>query len=419
MKRNNKLILVVFMSMIAGSLSCKALQDKASVTDSDAPKIDFTVPGKGLDVKIQLDKNQSASGKIGKAGGSVSLTGGDGSKFTLEIPADALDAETTITMTAVKSLDGSPLDKNTPTAVQLEPSGLFFKQLATLTIVPAKEIPVKEQIVFGYEGDGKDYSLAVVDPKGDPKSKDIKIKLMRFSGAGVGSGSDAAWAATLMLQASTAESLLFGKLGEYTQELRRRMILGDENSAETAELTAKIKAALEQYEEQVVLKEIVAAELDCKHAEKAIKDLLYLERLRSLLGFPPTPTFDANAAKLYKIASECQKSYHVEGTNEGASFKGDICSLTKPFVINVDSQTGSWPMNFTPESESAGQMSGEFSAGGCTLKGGGPYTVTVNEDGSGTLKFTYTSTATCPAGSRTTSKNVTLQMKATAEINCK
>jgi hypothetical protein len=72
-----------------------------------------------------------------------------------------------------------------------------------------------------------------------------------------------------------------------------------------------------------------------------VGNLLYLERLRSLLGFPPTPAFDANAAKLYKIASECQKPYHVEGASEGASFKGDICSLNKPFVVNVDSQTGS------------------------------------------------------------------------------
>ena len=397
----------VLMLLIMGSLSCKSLQEKTSKPVSNAPKIDFTTAGKGLDVKVQLDKQQNASGKIDKKGGSLTLAGSDGSRFTLDVPAGALEAETTITMTAVKSLEGSPLDKNTPLAVQLEPSGLFFKELATLTIIPGKEIPIKEQIIFGYEGEGKDYHLAPVDPK----SKDIKIKLMRFSGAGVGSGSDSAWAANLMVQASAAETLIFGKLGEYTQELRRRLILGDENSAETAELTAKALAALEQYEDQVVLKEIAAAELDCKHAEKAIKDLLYLERLRSLLGSTPTPTFDANAAKLYKIATECAKPYRAEGKSDGASFKGDICSLTKPFVVNVDAKTGSWPMKFTPSSETGGQMEGEFSASGCTLKGGGPYTVKLNEDGTGTLQFTYTSTATCPAGSTTTSRTTSLTLK--------
>lgn len=141
----------------------------------------------------------------------MSLTAADGSKFTLEVPAKALDADTTITMTAVKSIDGAPLDNNTPTAVQLEPSGLFFKEMVTPTILPAKEIPIKNQIIFGYEGNGQDYHLAVVDPKG----KDIKIKLMRFSGAGVGSGSDTAWAANLQIQASKAATRLLQKYGDY------------------------------------------------------------------------------------------------------------------------------------------------------------------------------------------------------------
>src|SRR5690606_24553967 len=111
---------------------------------------------------------------------------------------------------AVKSLDGAPLDNNVPTAVQLEPSGLSFKEMATLTIVPGNEIPIKEQIIFGYDGTGEDYHLAVIDPK----SKDIKIKLMHFSGAGVGRGGDAAWAANLMVQASSSRTRITQKLGE-------------------------------------------------------------------------------------------------------------------------------------------------------------------------------------------------------------
>ena len=155
---------------------------------------------------------------VPRTGGSVSLIGKDGSKFTLDVPAEALQADTTITMTAVKSLDGAPLDNNTPTAVQLEPSGLFFKEMATLTIVPAREIPIKQQVIFGYEGDGKDYHLALVDPK----SKEIKVKLMRFSGAGVGSGGDEAWAANLMVQASTTETRISQKLGEFLQVQRQK-----------------------------------------------------------------------------------------------------------------------------------------------------------------------------------------------------
>src|SRR6185295_3152234 len=206
---------IIGLLLLAVLLSCKWLPTRTSKT-TKGPAIDFTSTGKRLDVQVQLNKKQTATGKVSQGGGSVSLTAADGSKFTLDVPANAVEADTTITMTAVKSLDGAPLANNTPTAVQLEPSGLFFKEMATLTIVPAKEIPTKEQIIFGYEGVGRDYHLAVIDPR----SKEIKIKLMHFSGAGVGSGSDSAWAATLQLQADSANARLAQKLGELLQPAR-------------------------------------------------------------------------------------------------------------------------------------------------------------------------------------------------------
>src|SRR5688500_9692900 len=173
-------LMIVGLILLAICIGCKSFMPAKTSDASTAPSIDFSAPGKSVDVKVVMDRKQSASGKVTKTGGRVSLTAADGSKFTLDVPANAVDSETTITMTAVKTLDGAPLDKNTPTAVQLEPSGLYFKEIATLTIVPAMDIPIKEQIAFGFDGDGKDYHLAAVDPK----SKDIKIKLLHFSGAG-------------------------------------------------------------------------------------------------------------------------------------------------------------------------------------------------------------------------------------------
>ncbi len=181
--------------LLAAAIGCKWFSPAKSTDASVATRIDFMTPGKPLDVKVQLDKKHTASAKVSPGGGTVFLTSADGSKFTLDVPPQALERETEITMTAVKTIDGAPLDKNAPTAVQLEPSGLVFNEFVTLTIVPAKEIPIKEQIAFGYEGEGKDYHLALVDPK----SKDIKIKLIEFSGAGVGSASDSAWAANLQI----------------------------------------------------------------------------------------------------------------------------------------------------------------------------------------------------------------------------
>jgi len=165
---------------------------------------------------------------------------------------------------------------------------------------------------------------------------------------------------------------------------------------------------------------MVAAELDCKHAKTALHHLIGNEHNRAVIGIPEKPDFREKMAKLLKIGEECKKtSYRAEGSSGGASFKGDICSLDKPFTIDVDSITGKWPMNFTPESDSAGTMEGTFSSNGCTLTGGGPYTVSIGENGSGTITFTYNSTASCPGvPSEVTSKTTTLPLKPAPELSC-
>ena len=404
---------IVGIILIAASLACKSFMPGKTATTS-GPPIDFTTPAAGVDVKVELDKKQTASGKISPNGGRVSLTTADGSKFTLEVPANALDAETTIKMTAVKTLDGAPLDTNTPTAVQLEPSGLLFNELLTLTIVPAKEIPIEKQIIFGYEGNGEDYHLMPVDHE----SKEIKIRLMNFSAGGVGSASDVAWAANLMIQAQEASTRLEHWAGRYTQGDRRVQLSGEGDG--DPDWHAKLAKAYDQYEDEVVRKEMVAAELDCKHAKTALHHLIGNEHNRAVIGIPEKPDFREKMAKLLKIGEECKKtSYRAEGSSGGASFKGDICSLDKPFTIDVDSITGKWPMNFTPESDSAGTMEGTFSSNGCTLTGGGPYTVSIGENGSGTITFTYNSTASCPGvPSEVTSKTTTLPLKPAPELSC-
>jgi hypothetical protein len=402
--KNRNLVLAVLL-LLAVSLSCKLLDRTGSRNTSKGPAIDFVAPGTPLNVTVQLDKKQTASKMIPRAGGTVSLNASDGSNFTLDVPADALDADTMITMTAVKSLDGAPLANNTPTAVQLEPSGLFFKEMATLTIVPAKEIPIKEQIIFGYEGEGRDYHLAVIDPK----SKEIKIKLMQFSGAGVGSGSDSAWAATLQLQANSAYARLAQKLGELLQPERLNR-LGGKGSFDANEAGEKALSLLDQFEDQVVLKEIAAAELDCKHAEKALQDLLYLGRLRRLLSVPLPDDFEEKVRRLREIADKCKAStvgasYQIKGGLDDWQTNTAVCDIMKPFKL-----TGA---GFTMEL--SGGLSGTYSyTGPFNAHGTGTYTITLPEGvgkpgtmtgggegyaagykGSGTEKYTLTPIAQC------------------------
>jgi len=417
MAKKNLVIAAILFAVL--SISCKWI-DSVRSTDTRKGTIDFTSPGKGLDVKVQLDKNQTATGQVSPSGGSVSLTAADGSRFTLDVPANAVDADTAITMTAVKSLDGAPLANNTPTAVQLEPSGLFFKEMATLTIVPAKEIPTKEQIIFGYEGDGQDYHLAVIDPR----SKEIKIKLMHFSGAGVGSGSDSAWSATSQLQANNAYTLLAQKLGEVLQPERLKMIPGDKSSSAANEQGETVKSILDQFEDQVVLKEIAAAELDCKHARKALQDLLYLGRLCRLLSAPLPDDFAEKVSKLEELARKCsggnnsKRSYRVSGQSNNVSFNGEICSLDMPFFLNATFPGGTAKTSFTPSSATAGSTTVSGGGGGCSHSGGGTYNISIKDDGSGTLTWTTTDKLACPGFANSRTATFTLPLKLAPELSC-
>lgn len=406
-------VILVIVMTASGCSSVRSLLPGKTSSGNGPTLADLDAPAKPVDVTVQLDRKQSVHGTVTKSGGSVSMTSSDGSTFKLDVPANAVDADTTVTMTAVRSVDGAPLDNNSPTAVQLEPSGLFFKEMATLTIIPAKEIPLKQQIAFGYEGDGKDYHLALLDPK----SKEIKIKLMRFSGAGVGSASDAAWAANLIIQSREAADRIEHKIGDLLQHERFEELLGDDSNS--SEVSKQLESLVGQWEDQVVRKREAAAELDCKNASGAAEALVEVERTRQLLGYPGIPTFEERAAKLQKIFDDCPKNYRVDGDSSGAHFSGNICGTDKPFELTVTAPDGVWPMHFTPTSKSGGTMEGGFTAPYMTLQGSGPYTIAVAEGGVATLQWSFTSTGSSMGRSMTNTKNMSVPLQPAAEGSCK
>src|ERR1035437_4088071 len=252
-----KIMLTPFVLLLAFVLvSCQVASSKnssstnAGTTPASFPTqvVDFTTPAEPLNVTIKLDDNVTTSKMIGPDGGSVSLTAKDGTVFILDIPANALDAKTNITITSVDSIEGAPLNDGSALAVQLEPSGLFFNEIVTLTILPGKAIPVKNQIIFGYENNGQDYHLAVVDPK----SKDIQVKLMEFSGVGVGSGTDSAWASNLQIQANGSQDRLAQKIGAIVQVERQGRLTGEIPDGTDTSTAKEVHSFLEQLVDQVV-----------------------------------------------------------------------------------------------------------------------------------------------------------------------
>jgi hypothetical protein len=246
---------------------------------------------------------------------------------------------------------------------------------------------------------------------------------MQFGGAGVGSGSDSDSAATLQLQADSANTRIQQKLGELLQPERLKMIQGGEGSLNANALGERVKSLLDQFEEQVVLKEIAAAELDCKHAQKALQDLLYLGSLCKSLSAPLPTGFAEKVLQLEEIIRKCSggnnsRHYRVSGQSNNVSFSGEICSLDKPFVLDAKFPGGSAKTSFTPSSAIAGSTTVSGGGGGCNHSGGGTYNVTVKEDGSGTITWTTTDTIACPGFSNSRTATFTLPLQAAPDLAC-
>ena len=236
-------------------------------------------PANPLNLTLHLDEAQTASALIPAKGGELSATGADGTVYTLNIPAGALLTDTEISMTPISSLDGLSFSGGLGGAVQFEPDGLFFYQDVTLTITPAQAIPVERQIVFGFDGDGKNASLAI--PVVD--SKDIQIRLQHFSGAGVGNGLSAEKAGIYSRMADRVEARINNELSQKFGEERQLQLLGKADGIGLEDIASYFK----EYENQVVksrIKAAMAESASCADGERAIQTYLGFERQLQLLG---------------------------------------------------------------------------------------------------------------------------------------
>jgi hypothetical protein len=176
----------------------------------------------GHSVAVRLDQSRAVSADIPTTGGTVSATASDGTVFTLTIPPDALLSDETITMTPVTAVDGLPLSGGLAGAVDLAPTGLRLFQLATLTITPAAAVPLAEEMTFAWRGNGEEFFL--YPPELGTSA--ISMKLMHFSGYGVGRGSAADEAAQQQRVPASPEDALSQQLQELIAQRRRTQSKG-------------------------------------------------------------------------------------------------------------------------------------------------------------------------------------------------
>jgi len=195
------------------------------------------------------------------------------------------------------------------------------------------------------------------------------------------------------------------------------------------EIWDKVKSNLVQYYDQVIQKEMAAAELDCQYALRAIQDLLGLERQNQLLGLsgqdadgnniPIVNDLWGKIDKLGKIWRECKKGYLVSGESNRVSFSGQICGLDKPFSIEATFPGGTARTTFTPSTVVEGVTSTSGGGGECVQNGAGEYTVTINEDGNGSIQWTTTDTLTCPNINQNRTVTFELPLQLAPDLSCK
>jgi hypothetical protein len=259
-----------------------------------------------INIRVSLETAQSVEATIPVEGGTLSATGSDGTTYTLEIPSDALLTETTIKMTPAASVSDLPFGGQQTYAVQLEPEGLFFNNFATLTIVPSQELPVDQQIFFGYKADGQELTLAapVVD------STEIKLQLLHFSGYGVTKGFLADTEPVRQRLGGDAETRLQSEAAEVLGRERQRQLLGQESDVDLNEFFTEI---MKQFEEQVVKPRVAAAGESCAAGRLALQTVLGLERQRQLLGMSEEGTFTQQATDLMQTVTHVcvQEEYEM------------------------------------------------------------------------------------------------------------
>jgi hypothetical protein len=368
-------------------------------------------------------------------GGSITATGSDGSTYVLTVPANALVADTEISVVPLKDVAGIPSDQPI-TATLLQPDGLEFLTPATLSITPANAIPQAKQVMFQATQTGTGISLAMVDPESNSMVMDVP----HFSIGGAASVTDAVFREFAVEAADDALAHAQDVLSKSAGEGRRKALLGIEGDGGLGpEVDAAANDAIEALSQAVA-----QVGGDCAATEHVTRQVLGLDRQRQLLGMPDDPRLDDMMTQLQaqsvatfsscqeKAITECKKkpdpgvllqfwfgylrqqallgvesnglpdggevsreradrlcspAYTISGalgSTPETSFTGCMSKLGEPFTV-----TGSGgnivTLEFSPSSDKAGRWRWAGQVGNAPMdeQGKGKYSITLADDGSG------------------------------------
>ena len=257
-RRGTLLILVMLTSIACMAVPFFAPQPVAKPTPQPNP----------LNVSVIEDANHTASALIAPdTGGQISVTAGDGTKFTLNLPKNALFSEETVTLTVVSAVNGSPLKDGIDAAVKIEPDGLQLLEPATLTIRLPKPVDPKSLLGFGYRAEGQEFHLEPYRLDGSV----LTFHLLHFSGYGAGQGNTADASKVVPTaaadRAAQALAVCFSEGGDNC----------DANSTNNI---------LEDWYSSAVLPEMTVAVTDDNALDGALIEWLQWERAIQMMGLP-------------------------------------------------------------------------------------------------------------------------------------
>lgn len=288
-------ILALLPLAVMTQLACQALSNLVGSSGSPAGSAGdyqyiFDTSAEPIAVTVKLDAGKTAQATIPLEGGELSTSGADGTVYTLVVPSDALLVETEISLTPAASVSGMPFGGEQTYAVQLAPEGLFLQNFAVLTINPTQELPVDQQILFGYRGDGENLALAI--PVVD--SQEIKIQLLHFSGYGVTNGSLADVAPVRENLGGDVDGRMESAVGEGAQNERQGEGMGAQQMANV----------LEQHNDQVLKPRIQAGIGSCAEGQQLLISIMSAMRQAQLLGAPVADTLYDEWVSLLPVVGE-------------------------------------------------------------------------------------------------------------------
>lgn len=161
-------------------------------------------PGGG---DLTLETSRAASDTVGFAGGVLVATSNEGVTYTLSIPAGALSAPTSITLTPIGDQKNLPVSGAFAGGADFKPAGLHFAVPVRLTASPLPAAPAGMQLIaLSFEANGDSLGLASLEQG----ANSVASVLTHFSGTSFafGTTADLASLARLTSTGSANQSFL-------------------------------------------------------------------------------------------------------------------------------------------------------------------------------------------------------------------